>query len=136
MRVSRMVALTFALMLDCVGLVLGQECESLRNVAPDDLTSFLNTAVPDQKNADCNFCYQATRGSAPCTRGSHPCEVLGFSPPSRREGKAWRISAPARCLGYVSRRGRTRKHGCECAASLTRCDKSRLKFSDRTRKCD
>jgi hypothetical protein len=53
MRVGRMVALTFALMLACVGPVLGQECESLRNAAPDDLTSFLNAAVPDQKNADC-----------------------------------------------------------------------------------
>jgi hypothetical protein len=53
MRASRMVALTFTLMLACVGPVVGQECESLRNAAPDDLTSFLNTAAPDQKNADC-----------------------------------------------------------------------------------
>ena len=53
MRVGRTVALTFALMLACIGPVLGQECESLRNAAPDDLTSFLNAAVPDQKNADC-----------------------------------------------------------------------------------
>jgi hypothetical protein len=53
MRASRVVTLTFMLTLAWVASVVGQECESLRNAAPDDLTSFLNTAVPDQKNADC-----------------------------------------------------------------------------------
>lgn len=53
MRVSRMTTLTFVVTLVCIGPVLGQECESLRNAEPDDLTSFLSTALPDQKNADC-----------------------------------------------------------------------------------
>jgi hypothetical protein len=49
----RMAALMLLFMLACARPVVGQGCESLRNAAPDDLTSFLNTATPDQKNADC-----------------------------------------------------------------------------------
>jgi hypothetical protein len=53
MRASIMMAFTFILLLTCSKPLMGQECERLRTAAPDDLTSFLGTVVPDQKNADC-----------------------------------------------------------------------------------
>jgi hypothetical protein len=97
-HVSRTVALTFTVMLACVGPVMGQELRKPTECGAGRSNVVSQYGRSRSKECGlCDFCYQETRGSALCTGGSHPCEAFGFPPPSRREGKAWRISAHARC---------------------------------------